>query len=203
MQILGIKSSVYTSFSKHNSNLTDKEKSLIENLVKDFPISNINQVWVSDITYIKTKYDGTVYLASIMDLYSRRIIAWEVSTNMKKELVMKVFKKAYDFRKPTNIVIVHSHKGTQYRSFAYRKLLIKNHCVFSYTSLKHSCDENANQESFHSLIKKECLYQKELFTLDDVKGACFEYIEGFYNTKRSHSALNFLSPIQFENNLNL
>ena len=75
MHILGIKSSVYTSFSKHNSNLTDKEKSLIENLVKDFPLSNINQVWVSDITYIKTKYDGTVYLASIMDLYSRRIIA--------------------------------------------------------------------------------------------------------------------------------
>lgn len=63
-------------------------KKLIENLVKDFPLSNINQVWVSDITYIKTKYDGTVYLASIMGLYSRKIIAWEVSSSMKKELVM-------------------------------------------------------------------------------------------------------------------
>ena len=160
MHILGIKSSVYTSFSKHNSNLTDKEKSLIENLVKDFPISNINQVWVPDITYIKTKYDGTVYLASIMDLYSRKIIAWEVSTNMKKELVMNVFKKAYKIRKPDNIVIVHSDKGSQYRSFAYRRFLIKNHCVFSYTSLKHSCDENANQESFHSLIKKSVFTKK-------------------------------------------
>ena len=162
MHILGIKSSVSSSFPKHNSSLADSEKSLIENLIKDFPLSSINQIWVFDITYIKTRKEGTVYLASIMDLFSRRIISWKVSRSMKKELVLDVFSLAYKFRNPQNIVIIHSDKGSQYRSFAYRKLLIINHCVFSYTSLDHSCDENAYQESFHSLIKKEWLYQKNL-----------------------------------------
>lgn len=198
MVILGIQSSVYSKFKHHFSSLTEKEKSLIINLIKDFPLTNINQVWVSDITYIKTKRNGTVYLASIMDLFSRRIIAWKVSDNMKQELVIDVFNMAYNFRKPSNVVIVHSDKGSQYRSYLYRQTLIKNNCVFSYTSLNHSCDENANQESFHSLIKKEHLYQIDLFTIDDVKRECQVYIEGFYNSKRIHSALNYLSPIEFE-----
>jgi len=202
MNILGIQSSVYSSFPKRNSSLTDSEKSLIENLVKDFPLSFINQIWVSDITYIKTRKEGTVYLASIMDLFSRRILSWKVSRSMKKELVMEVFSLSYKFRNPQNIVIVHSDKGSQYRSFTYRKLLIINHWVFSYTSLNHSCDENANQESFHSLIKKECLYQKTLDTLDDVIRECSNYIDGFYNPSRIHSSLNYLSPIEFELSLN-
>ena len=201
MQILGIQSRVFTKFQKHNSNMSDKEKSLIENLIKDFPLTSINQIWVCDITYIKTIYEGTVYLASIMDLFSRKIIAYEIRRNMKKELIMSVFSKAYASRKPTSIVIVHSDKGSQYRSYAYRQLLIKNNCVFSYTSLHHSCDENANEESWHSLIKKECLYQLDLFTLEDVKRAVFEYVEGFYNSKRIHSSLVFLSPNEFEKQL--
>lgn len=201
MNILGIKSSVYTTFSKQKSSLSDSEKRLIENYIKDFPINSINQIWVCDITYIKTKFDGFVYLASIMDLFSRKIIAWKVSDNMKKELIIDVFNIAYSSRKPKDIVIVHSDKGSQYRSKLYRKTLVKHHCVFSYTSLNHSCDENANQESFHSLIKKEHLYQIDLFTIDDVKRECFKYIEGFYNSKRIHSSLNYLSPNEFENQL--
>lgn len=201
MNILGIKSSVFTSFSKQKSTLTDSEKRLIENYIKDFPLTSINQVWVCDITYIKTKYDGFVYLASIMDLFSRKIIAWKVSDNMKKDLIIDVFNMAYSSRKPIGIVIVHSDKGSQYRSKLYRKVLVKHNCIFSYTSLNHSCDENANQESFHSLIKKEHLYQLDLFTIDDVKRECFKYIEGFYNPKRIHSSLNYLSPIEFENQL--
>ena len=201
MNILGIKSSVYTTFSKQKSSLSDSEKRLIENYIKDFPINSINQIWVCDITYIKTKFDGFVYLASIMDLFSRKIIAWKVSDNMKKELIIDAFNIAYSSRKPKDIVIVHSDKGSQYRSKLYRKTLVKHHCVFSYTSLNHSCDENANQESFHSLIKKEHLYQIDLFTIDDVKRECFKYIEGFYNSKRIHSSLNYLSPNEFENQL--
>lgn len=201
MKILNIKSIVYTTFSNHQSSLTEKEKSLIENFVKDYPLTSINQVWVSDITYIKTKNDGTVYLASIMDLFSRKIIAWEVSFHMKKQLVVDVFLKAYSIRKPSGIVVVHSDKGSQYRSHLYRNTLIKNNCVFSYTSLYHSCDENANQESFHSLLKKEHLYHKDLFTITDVRKECFKYIEGFYNSKRIHSSLNYMSPIEFENQL--
>ena len=201
MQILNIKSIVYTSFAKQKSTLTEQEKRLIENYVNYFPISSINQVWVSDITYIKTKIDGFVYLASIMDLFSRKIIAWKVSDNMKKELIIDVFNTAYSSRKPSGIVIVHSDKGSQYRSSLYRKILVKHHCVFSYTSLGHSYDENANQESFHSLIKKEHLYQIDLFTIDDAKRECFKYIEGFYNSKRIHGSLDYLSPIEFENQL--
>lgn len=201
MQILDIKSSVYTSFVKQKSTLTDAEKRLIENYIKDFPLTSINQIWVSDITYIQTINDGTVYLASIMDLFSRKIIAWKVDYHMKKELIIEVFNSAYSSRKPTGIVIVHSDKGSQYRSKLYRQILVKHHCVFSYTSLNHSCDENANQEAFHSLIKKEHLYQIDLFTIDDVKRECFKYIEGFYNSKRIHSSLNYLSPIEFENQL--
>lgn len=201
MSLLGLQSIVYSSFHKKNSTLTEQETSLINNLIKDFPLSNINQIWVSDITYIKTKIDGTVYLASIMDLFSRRIIAWKVSFSMKKDLVIDVFESAYKFRKPSNIVIVHSDKGSQYRSFLYRQTLVNHRCVFSYTSLHHSCDENANQESFHSLLKKEHLYHKDLFTIDDVIRECQEYIEGFYNIKRIHSSLNYLSPIEFEKQL--
>lgn len=201
MVILGIQSSVYTNFKHHSSSLTEKEKSLIINRIKDFPLNNINQVWVCDITYIKTKNDGTVYLASIMDLFSRRILAWKVSDNMKQELVIEVFNMAYNFRKPDNLVIVHSDKGSQYRAYLYRQTLIKNNCVCSYTSLNHSCDENANQESFHSLIKKEHLYQKDLFTIEDVYRECQAYIEGFYNIKRIHSSLGYLSPIEFEKQL--
>lgn len=201
MVILGLQSSVFSNFRPKASSLTESEKSLIENLIKDFPLNNINQVWVSDITYIKTKNDGTVYLASIMDLFSRRIIAWKVSKNMKQDLVIDVFNSAYKFRNPSNIVIVHSDKGSQYRAFLYRQTLIKHNCIFSYTSLNHSCDENANQESFHSLIKKEHLYQKDLFNINDVIRECQDYIEGFYNSKRIHSALNYLSPIEFEKQL--
>lgn len=199
MRILGLKSIVY--MPNHHNNLSDDEKLLIENLIKDFPLTSINQIWVCDITYIKTIRDGTVYLASIMDLYSRKIIAWEVSYNMKKQLVINVFNKAYSIRKPKNTVIVHSDKGSQYRSYAYRKTLVNNNCVFSYTSLNHCCDENANQEAFHSLLKKEWLYHKELFTLQDVKQECFTYIEGFYNKIRIHGALGDLSPIEFEKQL--
>lgn len=200
MHILGIQSIVKTNFPKKTTTLTEQEKKLINNLIKNIDITRPNQVWVSDITYIKTKKDGWVYLASILDLYSRKIIAWEVRDNMKKELVIDVLKKAYKKRRPPKLLIVHSDKGTQYRSHDYRNLLIKHHSIFSYTSLNHSCDENSNQESFHSLIKKEWIYNKSLYTIDDVKRECFQYIEGFYNTRRIHSSIGYLTPNQFEKN---
>lgn len=95
MNILGIQSTVKSSFPNKSSTLSKEEKKLINNLIKNISITRPNQVWVSDITYIQTINDGWVYLASIMDLYSRKIIAWEVRDNMKKELVIDVLKKAY------------------------------------------------------------------------------------------------------------
>lgn len=186
------------NFPKRKSTITEQEKSKIINLIKNITIIRPNQVWTTDITYIKTKEDGTVYLSSIMDLFSRKIIAWNVGHNMKKELVLETLNNAFFIRNNPIDVIIHSDKGSQYRSYAFRDLIVKHKCLYSYTSLNHSCDENANQESFHATLKKEWLYSHSFDTIHDVRRACFEYIEGFYNTSRIHSSLGFLSPLNFE-----
>ena len=200
MNILGIKSISSLSFPKKKNSMSDSEKAKIKNLIKNIDIIRPNQVWTTDITYIKTKEDGWVYLSSIIDLFSRKVIAWNIDYNMKKELVIQTLETAFKVRDyPTN-VIIHSDKGSQYRSHSFRHLISKHHCLFSYTSLNHSCDENAHQESFHASLKKEWLYLYSFNTLSDVKRAVFQYIEGFYNSKRLHSSLGFVSPISFESN---
>lgn len=198
MRILGLYSISKKNFPKRKSSMSEEEKSKIKNLIKDVLVIRPNQVWTTDITYIKTKEDGTVYLSSIMDLFSRRIIAWNVGYNMKKELVLETLENALFIRNYPKNIIIHSDKGSQYRSYAFRDLIVKHNCLYSYTSLNHSCDENANQESFHATLKKEWLYSYSFNTINDVRRACFEYIEGFYNTSRIHSSLGFLSPLNFE-----
>lgn len=198
MKLLDLKSVVSSNFPKKRNSLTDDEKALIINRIKGLDIYKINQVWTTDITYIKTNQDGFVYLSSIIDLYSRKVIAWNVEYNMKKKTVLKTLENAFKNRNFPINVIIHSDKGTQYRSHAFRKLVTDHDCLFSYTSLKHSCDENANQESFHASLKKEWLYRHEFNNISDVRRAVFEYIEGFYNNKRIHSALGYVSPEQYE-----
>lgn len=198
MNLLGLKSIVYLNYPKSNNKLSDDEKSLIINKIKGLNIIRPNQVWTTDITYIKTSKEGFVYLSSIIDLYSRKVIAWNVDRYMKKELVIKTLLTAFKNRCFPIEVIIHSDKGSQYRSHAFRELVVQNKCLYSYTSFHHSCDENANQESFHASLKKEWLYRTSFNTLNDVKRAVFEYIEGFYNNNRIHSSLGYLSPIQFE-----
>jgi len=117
---------------------------------------------------------------------------------MKKELVIETLNNTFKNRNYPINVIIHSDKGSQYRSNAFRQLVLKNKCLFSYTSLNHSCDENATQESFHTSLKNEWLYHHSFNNIHDVKRAVFQYIEGFYNLKRIHSSLGFLSPISFE-----
>lgn len=203
MNILDIHSISYTKFPKKKSTMNDKEKALIVNLIKDLDVYRPNQVWITDITYIKTKEDGWVYLSSIIDLFSRKVISWNIGHNMKKELVITTLNNAFKNRNNPSNVIIHSDKGSQYRSHAFRKLISSHHCLFSYTSLNHSCDENANQESFHASLKKEWLYHMSFNTINDVKRAVFEYIEGFYNDHRLHSSLGYLSPTDYETNFKL
>jgi len=201
MRILDIQSIVKSKFPKRKNRISDEEKSKIINLIKNLNINRPNQVWTTDITYIKTKDDGFVYLSSILDLFTRKVIAWNVGYTMQKELVIQTLNIAFKNRNYPKNVIIHSDKGSQYRSFLFRKLIIDHSCLYSYTSLNHSCDENANQESFHATIKKEWFYQCEPFNnISDVKRACFEFIEGFYNNRRLHSSLGYFSPIQFEIN---
>lgn len=148
MVLLGIKSIVSKRFPKRTSNLTKHEKLLIVNLIKDLDITRINQVWTTDITYIHTVYDGTFYLITFIDYFSKRVISWGLFDQQKTKQVLIVLEQAIQSRNPLPGLIVHSDKGSQMRSKIYRTYLSKHHIVFSYTSLNHSCDENAAQESF-------------------------------------------------------
>ena len=203
MALLGIKSIVSKSFPKKISRITSKEKSLIVNLIKDLDITHINQVWTTDITYIKTLNEGTFYLISFIDFYSKKVVAWGLFEDQKTDKIIIVLKKAIKSRKPKPGLIIHSDKGAQMRSKEYRKFLSNHNFIFSYTSLNHSCDENAAQESFHSLLKKEWLYQKKLYTFDDAYREIYNYIEGFYNPIRIHSSLGYISPNSFEKNIKI
>lgn len=201
MALIGIRSIVSKRFPKKLSKMDDKEKALIINLIKDLYIFKINQVWTTDVTYIKTINEGTFYLISYIDYFSKKVVSWGLFDDQKTDKILIVLKDAIKKRKPKPGLICHSDKGSQFRSKNYRLYLSSNNFVFSYTSLNHSCDENAAQESFHSLLKKECLYQRKLYTYEDAFNAIFEYIEGFYNPIRIHSSIGYLSPDEFEKTL--
>lgn len=201
MAQLGIRSIVQKRFPKRKSTLTESEKLKIVNLIKDFNFTKINQVWTTDITYIQTINEGTFYLISFIDYFSKKVVAWGLYTDQKTDKILDVLKKAIKARKPDVGLIVHSDKGSVYRSANYRKFLSKKHLVFSYTSLGHSCDENAAQESFHASLKKEFIYQRKLYTYEDAYRAIYEYIEGFYNPIRIHSSIGYVSPVKFEKGL--
>lgn len=119
---------------------------------------------------------------------------------MDSTFVDSTLELAISKAKPLPGLIVHSDKGSQFRAKSYRSILTKNHFIFSYTSLGHSCDENAAQESFHALIKKEWLHHRVLYHYSDAYRLIFEYIEGLYNTTRIHSSLGHFSPLEFETN---
>lgn len=201
MKIIGIKSIVSKRFPKKVSRITDEEKSLIVNLIKDLVIDHINQVWTTDVTYIQTINEGTFYLITYLDYFSKKVIAWGLFSNQKTDKLIIVLKDAIKKRNPSAGLICHSDKGTQMRSKLYRSFLKSKNFVFSYTSLNHSCDENAAQESFHSLLKKEYLYQQKIYTYEQAYRLIYDYIEGFYNPIRVHSSIGYLSPIEFEKNI--
>ena len=134
-----------------------------------------------------------------MGLHARKIISWGLFNNLKTENILKALRKARTLRNPNHGLIIHSDKGSQFRAKIYKYYLAKHHIVRSITSLNHSCDENANQESFHAQLKKEAVYQcHSLPDYDSAYRVIFEYIEGFYNTTRLHSSLGYLSPDDFE-----
>lgn len=201
MVIIGIKSVVSKRFPKKISRITDKEKSIIINLIKDLDINHMNQVWTTDITYIQTIKEGTFYLISYIDYFSKKVVSWGLFEDQKTDKILSVLKQAIKIRIPNPGLIIHSDKGSQMRSKEYRKFLNNNNFIFSYTSLNHSCDENAAQESFHASLKKEWLYQKKIYTFEDAYREIFNYIEGFYNPIRVHSSIGYVSPNNFEKTL--
>lgn len=169
------------------------------NLLPDIKehINRPDQVWVSDITYLPTR-EGWLYLASVMDLFSRRIVGWSCSTSLKTDFVNMACLKAIQARKPDAGLMCHSDRGVQYTSESHRKLLEKHDIVQS-MSRKGNCYDNAAAESFFSLLKAEVLPESGSFnSRKEAFAEIFKYIESEYNRTRLHSALDYLSPVDFE-----
>ena len=198
MHEIGIRSIVSKKFVKRKSKMSDDMKELIVNYIKDITIYRINQVWTTDITYIKTINEGTFYLITFIDYYSKKVVSWGLYENQKTDKVLKTLALAVRSRNPSPGLICHSDKGSQMTSYAYRRYLSKHNFVFSYTSINHSCDENAAQESFHAQLKKECIYLTKIYTFEDAYRVIYDYIEGFYNSQRIHSSIGYLTPNEFE-----
>ena len=171
----------------------------MENKIRYIIPTHLNQIWTGDITEIKTT-EGKCYLSTIMDKYSRKIISYDISKKMDANLVTNVLKDAYNRRKPNKGIIIHTDKGSQYRSNQYMDCVESMGGVVSYTRLDYNCADNACQESFHASLKKEELYIKPIETIAEAKERVADYINNFYNPIRYHSVLK-TSPNNFERNI--
>jgi putative transposase len=165
-------------------------------LERDFEASGPNQKWLADISYIPTR-EGWLYLAAVLDLYSKLIVGWSMSSRMTQKLVLDALKMAVDRRRPGPGLIHHSDQGRQYASKAYRKKL-KSHRMICSMSRKANCWDNAPMESWFHSLKTELVTHKNYLTRMQAKADIFEYIEIFYNRSRKHSALGYMNPEQYE-----
>jgi putative transposase len=165
-------------------------------LNQEFSATQPNQKWASDITYIPTA-QGWLYLAVVLDLYSRKIVGWAMDTTMTAELVKRALAAALTTRRPTTALLHHSDRGSQYASLSYQTLL-QHHRIQVSMSRTGNCYDNAVTESFFASLKTERVHDQHYASLAAAKRDLFLYIEGFYNRSRLHSALGFLSPEAFE-----
>nr|WP_235868139.1 IS3 family transposase [Paremcibacter congregatus] len=166
-------------------------------LERRFDVDQMNQYWVGDITYVATK-KGWLYLATVIDLYSRNVVGWSMATHMRASLVNDAFLMAVWKRKPAHGLVWHTDRGSQYASDSHRAIL-KDHGVIQSMSRKGNCWDNAVAESFFHTLKTELVHQQQFENQEEANDAIFEYIEVFYNQNRIHSANNYLSPIEYEN----
>jgi len=179
-----------TTDSNHN-------KEVAPNLLdRKFKVSAANCYWVGDISYIPTQ-EGWLYLATVIDLFSRKIIGWSMDNNMKADLVNNALLMAIWQRKPLKGLVWHTDRGSQYCSDSHSKLT-KQHGIIQSMSRKGNCWDNAVAESFFHTIKTELIYQTKFKTREEAKHAIFEYIEVYYNRIRMHSTNDYLSPVKYE-----
>ncbi|MCS0588224.1 IS3 family transposase, partial [Massilia norwichensis] len=165
-------------------------------LQRQFDVTEPNKVWVTDITYLRT-YEGWLYLAVVIDLFSRQVIGWSMSSRIDKELAMSALLMAVWRRKPSAPVLVHSDQGSQFSSYDWRDFL-ESHNLVQSMSRRGNCHDNAVAESFFQLLKRERVRRKVYATRDEARQDIFDYIEMFYNPKRRHSFSERLSPVEFE-----
>lgn len=165
-------------------------------LQQNFTASRPNEKYVSDITYVWTE-EGWLYVAVVMDLYSRMIVGWSMSERMTSKLVIDALRMALWRRKMPQGVIVHSDRGSQYCSYDYQALLAKHNLICS-MSKRGDCYDNAAMESWNHSFKVEAIHGEKFATRSAAKTWIFDYIDVYYNRKRLHSRLGYLSPIYFE-----
>jgi putative transposase len=159
-----------------------------------------NQVWVGDITYIRAGHSW-LFVAAIMDLYTRKIVGWNMSPSIDSTLVLGALRMALLRERPKPGLIFHSDRGVQYASSAYRQALHAAGLVAS-MSRRANCYDNAAMESFWSTLKLELVYRRRYESHPQARAELFDYIEAFYNRQRAHSALGYLSPVDFQNQNN-
>lgn len=165
-------------------------------LNQNFMAAHPNKKWVVDISYVWTQ-EGWLYLAVVLDLHSRRVVGWAVSSRMKRDLAIRALKIAIALRRPPKDCIHHSDRGSQYCSHDYQKILRKHGFKVSMSG-KGNCYDNAAMETFFKTIKPELIWRHPWHTRRAAELAIFEYINGFYNPRRRHSALGWKSPLDFE-----
>lgn len=159
----------------------------------------LDRVYVGDITYIRT-WEGWLYLATVIDLASRRVVGWAMAEHLRAELVGDALRMAIDNRRPAPGAIFHSDRGTQYTSTEFTDLLAEHEMLQS-LSRPRQCWDNAVAESFFASLKLECIYRQALPTRAHARRAVFDYIEVFYNRRRLHSALGYMTPAAHENKI--
>jgi putative transposase len=171
------------------------------NLLAEAPAPSLpDKVWATDITYVETG-EGWLYLAGVLDLYSRRLIGWAMGSSLETALPLAALHMALNQRRPDAGLLHHSDRGCQYASTVYRAALAEHGCIAS-MSRRGNCYDNATMESFWSTLKLELVYRRHFATRSEATTAIFDYIEAFYNRSRLHSALGFKSPLDYESLLN-
>ena len=197
MKDLGLKAKTKKRY-KINTTNSDHNLPIAPNILnRDFYASYIDEKWVGDITYIPTN-EGWLYLATVIDLYSRKIVGWSMDDTMKVSLVNNALNMALTSRNPPTGLIWHTDRGSQYASYSHRDLLQQNGIIQS-MSRKGNCWDNAVAESFFHTLKTELVYHEIYETKAKANQAIFEYIEVYYNRERPHSANNNYSPVEYEN----
>ena len=195
MRLAGIQAEV--GYRKRRTAYGGKPAMVAPNVLdRQFDVAEPNQVWVTDITMIRT-YEGWLYLAVVVDLYSRQVVGWSMQSRMHTDLILKALLMAVWRRKPKPGVLIHSDQGSQYTGHEWQKFL-KDHKLVCSMSRRGNCYDNAVAESFFQLLKRERIKRRIYATREQARADVFDYIELFYNIRRRHGYNHGLSPVQYE-----
>jgi len=181
---------VHTTDSKHGFPVADNL------LNRQFQVAQPNQVWAADLTYVRTR-QGWLYLAAVMDLYSRKIVGWSTAASMPTALVTNALHMALQQRRPPQGLLLHSDRGSQYASGTYQDML-REHGIQCSMSRKGDCWDNAVMERFFLNLKMERTWQRDYANRAEAERDITQYIVGFYNSRRLHSSLDYQSPVDYE-----